>query len=353
MVVPENISKNAEWWNQNSISVATLNGGGTMGLLTVHMIAAFVDRSGKPFHESFDQVHGVSVGSLNAAAIWPLERDSRPLATPEELKTMYYASMDDVFSEGNWTSLWGTVGNKFDAEGIETLLKKTFGDTKLSDYKDGLNIHVFDLDTQQEVAFSSDEAKLDPSRDFYMRDLLRVATAAPTYFRQKTIQNLAGKDVELTDAGIYSSNPSFVTYMRLEDSGIDPENIVMTNFGTGVRKNEKVKASDLNDGIIGSGGTTIGSVFRGATNTHEQLLVRRMGHRFTVLDLDITGEDVTITSSMKDLAPYAERAVTENEGLMDKALYQIENTRDPYMRLTELSPNDHYTPVFTHLDLAG
>ncbi len=354
MVGPTELAKNTNGTNPDTVSVATFSGGGTLGLITAHIIDAFTTRSGKPFHESFDQVHGVSVGALNAAAIWPIDKDCTALFTPDGLKDIYYESMDDVFAKGNWKSLWGMLGSKFDEDEIERLLKEKFGNTKLSDYKDGLNIHVFDLETQEEVAFSSEEAKQDPKKDFYMRDLLRAATAAPTYFKQEPIKNIAGQEKQFTDAGVYASNPSFVTYMRLEDEDVDPRNIAMTNFGTGRELCEEITTDDLNDGVLGSGTETVGTIFQGAANTHDRILEGRLGSRYTVLDVDITGRDIDMTSKMEDIAPYAQQAEKVNKDEIAKALDEVEKLRDPNRKIEPA--NERETPVYTmptHLKCAG
>ena len=330
-------------WDENlahkTKSIAVLEGGGALGLITAHTMAAYANQSGSPFHTHFDDIHGESVGALNAAALWPLAKTGTPLKTPEELKTIYYNEMDDVF-DYRWTSLGGTLRSKYDAGHLEKLLEDHFGDLRLSDFEDGLNIHVFDRETGTEKILSSDKAKIDKKEDYLIRDVLRAATAAPLVFDQVEIKNMTGETKKFTDAAMIPGDTSYWVYRRAANRATNPDNIVVSTFGTGYRAPEAVNQDELNDGALGSGEKTLSELFNGAAKTGRALAKAEMGGRYVVLDVPI-GADITMTSKMKDIKPFAEKAEQATKDAIKKSLEQIEKLdrkQTPVFQIEDYTP---------------
>jgi patatin-like phospholipase/acyl hydrolase len=57
--------------------------------------------------------------------------------------------------------------------------------------------------------FRSNEALLNREKDFYMRDVARATSAAPTYFPSAEIKNISGTEkYSMLDGGVGLNNPS-------------------------------------------------------------------------------------------------------------------------------------------------
>ncbi|MBI1300574.1 MAG: hypothetical protein GC137_02850 [Alphaproteobacteria bacterium] len=305
----------------SKVSIGVFQGGGKLGLISVILAERFEQLSGKPFHESFDRLHGTSVGAINAALFWPLVETGQPVRTPTEAREGYVEEMDSLFPVNWLSSAGGLFGSKYSAEKMEQLFNEKFGDLKLSDFEDGLYIHVVDFDTKEEISLNSKAAKTDPTKDFYMRDLLRAAIAFPLGFDQTTIRDIAGNERHFTDGGVYAPDPSFVVYHRTS-AEVPSQNIVLTSFGTG-KQDQDLKLTDLNDGVISSGKAALKAVFLAASQTNETLLRNAMGNRYNLLDYDITGTDIDMESDMKHILPVAQRAADANEVNIERALAEI------------------------------
>lgn len=318
--------------DNSKVSVGVFPGGGKLGLISVLLAERFEEISGKAFHESFDRLHGTSVGAINAAMLWPLAKTGQPAHSPTTLKDGYYDEMDDLFAINHF-SVGGLFGSKYKGGNIEGLLEKTFGDIKLSDFADGLYIHVVDFDTKEEISLSSTDAKTDPTKDFYIKDLLRAATAFPMGYDQVTIHDMEGNERRFTDGGVFAPDPSFVVYQRTK-ADVPRENIVLTSFGTG-KEDHDLTLEDLNGGAVLSGLSTLKAVFMAAAKTNETLLRNAMGDRYTTLDHDITGTDLDMVSDMKDIRPVAEEAADANEEEIRKALTEIHKIH-PVQEITQI-----------------
>jgi patatin-like phospholipase/acyl hydrolase len=315
----------------NAMSLAVFPGGGTQGLISVYLAGSFERASERPFHESFDRIAGVSVGSINAAALWPLAKTGEPLMSTESLREFYETQLDGAFKK-NWWSLGGLLDNQYDLSGFEKILKHHFGDLKLSDFADGLNIYVVDLETNQLRCLSSEMAKRDPTEDFRMTDLLRTAIAAPTYFDTVEIKNGAGETVHFIDAGVMAANPSFVEFFANEHMA---RALAITSFGTGNTNMLKLKSGDLNGGVADVGSGTLSTIFRATNVTYSTMIRNRLGDRFTELDVDLKDSGLGMISDIEDVIPHAQRAVRENTHRIIEAVHQIDSMREDTLATEE------------------
>lgn len=330
---------------QTGLSLGILPGGGTQGLISVYLAEEFESQTGADFHTQFDSIHTVSVGSINGGALWPLEETGAPLLTTEELKDFYLHGIDDAFKTNYW-SLGGLIGHKYDISGLEDAIDEVFGDIKLSDYANGFNIYVVDLKTQGVKILSSDQAKLDPSQDFYMRDLTRTAIAAPYYFEPIEIKNLAGEIEHFVDGGVWANSPAFRAYFDAVSDGTKPENITMTVFGTGHTEQEPVKLEDI-DGGASEIANTVKLMFNARGNSHNEMLRERLGQRYIVLDTDLSGSDIGIVADdIAKVVPYAQQAVRENMSYINIAANNILELRGQDPATMYARPSEEFNEPF-------
>ena len=307
-------------------SIAVMPGGGSWGLVSAFTAREYELQSGQAFHENFDQIEAVSVGTLNAAVLWPLDCTDRPLLEARDLKYFYMTRTDDLFQK-NWWSLGGLIGHKYDLSNLEELMDGTFEDLKLSDYADGFHIYVVDMETQSLRKLTSEDAKLNPANDYYIKDLIRTAISAPYYFDPVRIENMAGETKEFIDAGVWASNPAFKAYFDARMDGVEPENMAITVFDTGTRSKD-VEMDDIKGGISDVG-NLVQLIFNTSANTYEEMLETRLGDNYTMITTDVTGTDVGMVSNETDkLIPYAQKAVLENKENIERAVMNAKEFKD-------------------------
>jgi patatin-like phospholipase/acyl hydrolase len=88
-----------------------------------------------------------------------------------------------------FTNLFDT---KYNIASFEVVLSNYFKDSKLSDVLQDTNVIATAVNrlNNKDIIFKSVEAILDRNKDFYMRDIARATSAAPTYFPSAEIKNI-------------------------------------------------------------------------------------------------------------------------------------------------------------------
>jgi hypothetical protein len=114
-----------------------------------------------------------------------------------------------------------------------------FGDVKLSELIKPCIITAYNIELRKAHFFRQKVAETrGDSRDFYVRDVCRATSAAPTYFSVAEIHSLAGVRYPLLDGGIFATNPSLSAFVEIKKN---PENLIPTDvyilsLGSGVSK---------------------------------------------------------------------------------------------------------------------
>lgn len=279
-------------------SIAVFPGGGTQGLMSLIFADAFEKETDKPFHKSFDFIVSTSVGAINSSLIWPLKKTGQPLLDMNGAMDVYLKEIHgtDAF-KNNW--LLGAFGTVHDISGLEKVFESHLGDTKLSDYEDGLYICVSDLDQKRLRFISSDQAKVSPHYDFYMRDLLRGAISAPIKISPKATPNLEGTHFNFLDAAISAPNPAL--YFLLKSKAYKRD-IALTNFGTGNYDDEKIDLDVFSRGVIRGAQPLFDAAASGTSNTHKDLMGILLGEGYVNLNIDLShlpGDPVELIDSKR------------------------------------------------------
>ncbi len=308
-------SQSAERAHQDDkhLTIFTFTGGGSLGLISAYMAEEFEEETGKRLYEHADRLAGTSVGALHAATQWPLENTGKPLFEKGQLREFYENELHGTLFPKRLTSVFGLFGPRYKLDRIESAVDKIFGDLKLSDFKDGLHIHVVDRETGRPRIFKSEDAKQDPSENFMMRDLLRAAIAAPLVFKQVAIKNMAGETMHITDAGKFTNDPSFWAYDDAIKEGYDPQELSITTFSTG--HNEKTRMADPNSGLYGSGISEARKHFEVVANGLHDVLYHRLGADFVFIGYPLPEGEISMTSDVEDIKPFAEQAAKNNPDL--------------------------------------
>ena len=125
-------------------------------------------------------------------------------------------------------------GAKYDAAGLESVVKDQFGDIRLKDALKPAIIPSHDIGQQKPMFFKSEKAKLSPADDFAMRDVVRATTAAPTFFQPTKVQPADGSSsYGLVDGGIDAGNPAMCAYAEAIKMGRAGNGVLMVSLGTG------------------------------------------------------------------------------------------------------------------------
>jgi predicted acylesterase/phospholipase RssA len=90
--------------------------------------------------------------------------------------------------------------------------------------------HYTDQTTRRSTKLRAAAAE---NQDFYLRDVARATTAAPTYFVPAQITSLSGDSFSLVDGGLVANNPALSAYVEARKLYRDARRYVIVSIGTG------------------------------------------------------------------------------------------------------------------------
>ena len=219
--------------------ILSLDGGGIRGLVTCRWLTAVEDalrKAGKPgLAGSFDLVAGSSTGAIIACGL------SLGLS-PQRVADLYRERRHEIFP-GIAGRLWSRAGRffsqgpsapRYDARGLEKVLKEVFGGTTLARAKVPLLVTSYDTIARAPVMFKSFKPE---HRTLPMWQVCRASSAAPTYFPAFGMR-VEGHGCALIDGGVVANNPTACAIAEAlrKDARVDhPRDLVVLSVGSGER----------------------------------------------------------------------------------------------------------------------
>lgn len=190
---------------------------------------------------------GTSTGGiLSLVCVCPHEDGSYRFGAKEALD-IYLGQGDEIFDVSlrkKIESLKGVCDEKYDAAELEEALSEYFGERKLSEALKPCLITSYDIRNRKAHFFTSLDAR-NEVYDYYLKDVARATSAAPTYFEPTRIKSLYGTPHALVVGGVFANNPSLCAYAEART----------INFSQALNNAEKPNKPGAKDMIIVSLGT--------------------------------------------------------------------------------------------------
>ncbi|SLN73676.1 patatin-like phospholipase family protein [Oceanibacterium hippocampi] len=225
--------------------ILSIDGGGIRGIIPALVLKKLEGQLGHGIAESFHMIAGTSTGALIAAGL------SRPRPEPlsaNELARLYVEDGPKIFQRSLWhgvSSLGGLTDQRYDAAPLERILDMTFGNTLMSEAATDLLVPAYEIERssggRREKGphfFKSWHARghrneKPDSHDFYVRDVVRASTAAPTYFEAADILDRAGDERYLIDGGVVANNPALCALASARRLYPAADSFLLVSLGTG------------------------------------------------------------------------------------------------------------------------
>lgn len=244
--------------------ILALDGGGIRGAVTLGFLggierilakrhAAIIPEKDFRLHHYFDLIGGTSTGAIIAAL---LAVGGHSVA---EIMEMYKSLGQKIFSDRNGFNLFGRqiyLNGKYDSRPLKDELQKIFGDAVLGDNsnKTGLCVVTKRLDTCSTWPVTNNpRAKYFDQNRFFIRDIVRASTAAPSYFEPEIIDVGAGQEGIFVDGGMsMMNNPSLQLFLVATLKGFQlnwdtgEDNLFIVSVGTG-RRDKKLTGEKWQD----------------------------------------------------------------------------------------------------------
>lgn len=288
--------------------ILSLDGGGIRGLVSCLWLAGVeqaLAQAGKPgLPQAFDLLAGSSTGAIVASGL------AIGLA-PIKMADLYRDHRHAIFpgiAERLWTRAGGLLAAgvsapKYDAKGLEQVLKQVFGDATMGDAQVPLLITAYDTVSRTPVMFKSFNAK---HRDLPLWEVCRASSAAPTYFPAHAMR-IEGQDCALIDGGVVANNPTACAIAEAlrKDAQVDnSRDLVVLSVGTGERTRSISLASAREWGALEWAVPIIDVLFDGNTDSVDYIARQLVGDGYFRMQehLHIGLDDLDDTSSTNLIA---------------------------------------------------
>lgn len=250
--------------------ILALDGGGIRGAITLgflgeietilaerHEKLGLVKKEDFRLHQYFDLIGGTSTGSIIAAL---LAVGGYSVAT---VKDMYKTLGAKIFSDHSGFNLFGQqiyFHEKYDSEPLKEELHNIFGDARLGDEtnKTGLCVVTQRLDTCSTWPVTNNPtAKYFSQNRFYVRDIVRASTAAPSYFNPEVIEIGLNQRGVFVDGGMsIMNNPALQLFLVATLKGFNlrwqtgEDELMVVSVGTGWRSKKLIGAKWSNPNLL-------------------------------------------------------------------------------------------------------
>ena len=235
--------------------ILSLDGGGIRGLIPAQVVVSIESmlqqKSGNPdarIADYFDLIAGTSAGGiLTCIYLCPdAQNPSRPRWSAQDAVNFLIKSGRDIFKSSFWQklrSIDGLIDEKYPSQRLEQFFWEKFKDCQLSELLKPCLISSYDIERRKAHFFDRIDAQKNPAEDYFIKDIARATSAAPTYFEVAKIYSLTNESYALIDGGVFANNPALCAYAEVRnkfripddrpDKGPTAKDMVILSLGTG------------------------------------------------------------------------------------------------------------------------
>ena len=230
-----------------------IDGGGINGLVSAVILAQFekylIQFSGNEnsrLCDYFDFFSGTSAGGILCGTyLYPSEEnDGRPKFSADEVVELYKSLGKEIFNKTILRKLYslnGIIHPKYSDKNLIKVFDEIYGDTRYSELLKPCLIPAYNIESKKCVFYDRENAKSYIERDFYLKDILKATSAAPSYFPIATVKPIANENSYMIDGGVFANNPSVCAFVELEkligwNNSVCNQNVKILSVGIGTNK---------------------------------------------------------------------------------------------------------------------
>jgi patatin-like phospholipase/acyl hydrolase len=251
----------------SKIRVLSIDGGGIRGIIPATILQYIEQEIGRltgnknaRIGEYFDLLAGTSTGGiLISLYLTPADKGTTKASfNATQALDLYLQHGNKIFKKGFWDSftnfkLWN---ERYRADNLQKLLEAYFGDTLLSQLIRPCVITSYDFFKRRATFFNSADARRygGEVKDFFVKNITRATSAAPTYFEPARIKSIGGGEFNLIDGGVFVNNPAMCAYSEARNTEFSKDHFM--NSGFKLPKPDRPRAKDMFHVSIGTGSET-------------------------------------------------------------------------------------------------
>lgn len=320
--------------------ILSIDGGGIRGIIPGKVIE-FLERriiektqnENARISDYFDFVAGTSTGGILTCLYLCPGENGRPKYKASEAVELYLKYGTEIFHTNawkKWRGKYGLISKVYQSTNMEKRLKEYFGDVTLNQLLKPCLIPTYETGLRQTYFFGQHKAKDDPaSRNYFIRDVCRATSAAPSYFEPAHIKSEAGYSHSFIDGGIFANNPGMCAYAEVRGASDDPKaaDMYIVSIGTGSAKQSYDYDAIKNKWTMGMIQPIIDMMMSGVSETtHFELIKifeavnnRKNYIRIEPADLESVNEEMDDASpkNLDDLKTLGDKTAQDNRKILD------------------------------------
>lgn len=232
-----------------------MDGGGIKGIIPGQILVALEKKLQDKKDDTvrladyFDLIAGTSTGGILTCIYLCPDEDNptRPRFSAQEAADLYLEKGDEIFKIP-WRHKIRTAGGlrdeKYPADGLEEALDDYFKEIKLSNLLNPCLVTAYDIKRRKGHFFRQHTAEND-AYNFYIKDVARATSAAPTYFECARVKSFTNINYPLVDGGVFVNNPTLCAYAEARkiftktsepEKHVTAKDMVILSLGTGHAK---------------------------------------------------------------------------------------------------------------------
>jgi len=232
-------------------NILALDGGGIRGIIPAMVLVALEEKLQKQTMDPnariasyFDFIAGTSSGGiLTSILLYPEEGNpSHPKFSARDALNLFVNHGTEIFTASKWRrflSGFGLVSELYSSNPLSNVLDQYFQNARLSHLIKPCIITAYNIELRKNHFFRQQKAITHgEARDFYLKDVCKATSAAPTFFPVAEIYSLSKTRYPLIDGGVFAQNPSICGLLEVLKAfnSTQINDMFMVSLGTGMSK---------------------------------------------------------------------------------------------------------------------
>lgn len=275
--------------------VLALSGGGYRALYTATILKEFEQVLGRPIASHFDLICGTSAGGLLALGL----ASEIPAS---ELKSLFEDQGKRIFGTRDFVRkrLGFFTRAKHSNAGLHAVLKQRFGDTTIGDLNHRVLIPAVNYTTGRGQFFKTPHhPSFELDHRMSLVDVALATSAAPVYF--PSVRNERGVFV---DGGLVGNAPGLFGLHEVRTFLAPNQNVRVRVLAIGTMTVGATVSGgrDLDQGIIGWGGSIFDLVISAQESSVDYMLVQSLGDSYFKIDDQVTPQQSGDVKALDDVS---------------------------------------------------
>ncbi|MEZ0453037.1 patatin-like phospholipase family protein [Sphingobacterium thalpophilum] len=323
-------------------NILALDGGGIRGIIPAMVLVALEEKLQKSTMDPnariasyFDFIAGTSSGGiLTSILLFPDENNpSQPKFSARDALNLFVNHGTEIFNASKWRhflSSLGLVSELYSSAPLANVLDKYFQNARLSQLIKPCIITAYNIELRKNHFFRQQKAITHgEARDFYLKDVCKATSAAPTFFPVAEIYSVSKTRYPLIDGGVFAQNPSICALLEVLKAfnSTQINDMFMVSLGTGMSKTaynyehfKKKLAIQIGPALV--------DIMTSASSESTEYFIKQLFHsngksqnyiRLEPANLSSINPslDASSANNIQKLISLSDRLISEHEGTLD------------------------------------